>query len=435
MYGCRTRLKVRGMITEDGNKFDLQIRSILGDATEEVPESVWLGIEKRLSSGEAAGDARRKRVFPIWLRIAGPAAAAAAVAAALFITGISDSHVSEREFDTMADSGDRFGIIRTDRTVSGLSDIMLADIPEAAPLMDGTRYPASVAEAAAGTGSGAEDTEAPVTAAPAEPAGQGSETSTTGQTAVPAADMLKDDVFTDESREWERLLQEEDKASGQRIRTSFTLSGNAISNSNASFQSDASAPISYRPGRHEQTNKISETSESSYSVPISFGAGVKFDFTERWALGIGVNYSMLRRTFAGQYYQVQENGELSSGDYYSNILNRQDYIGIPLNVYFSILKGKFIDFYVYAGGSAEKCVSNSFRMSADGIDIHHKEAVKGFQFSAAAGMGMEFIVADTFGIYIDPSLRYYFPDSRQPRSIRTSQPLMFGLELGFRIRL
>ena len=48
---------------------------------------------------------------------------------------------------------------------------------------------------------------------------------------------------------------------------------------------------------------------------------------------------------------------------------------------------------------------------------------------------MEFIIARTFGIYVDPSLRYYFPDARQPRSIRTAQPLMFGLELGVRIHL
>ena len=74
-------------------------------------------------------------------------------------------------------------------------------------------------------------------------------------------------------------------------------------------------------------------------------------------------------------------------------------------------------------------------MTADGYDIHHRESVRGMQFSANAGLGMEFIIADTFGIYIDPSLRYYFPDSRQPRSIRTDQPLMLGLELGFRIRL
>ena len=48
---------------------------------------------------------------------------------------------------------------------------------------------------------------------------------------------------------------------------------------------------------------------------------------------------------------------------------------------------------------------------------------------------MEFIIADTFGIFIDPSLRYYFPNESQPQSIRTAQPLMFGLEMGLRIHL
>ena len=147
-----------------------------------------------------------------------------------------------------------------------------------------------------------------------------------------------------------------------------------------------------------------------------------------------MNYSHLSRTFTGTFFDY-EDGVLVSDNTYSNILNRQDYIGIPLNVYFSILSNSFIDFYAYAGGTAEKCVSNRFQMSAEGTDIHHREAVEGFQFSVNAGLGMEFIIADLFGIYIDPSLRYYFPDARQPHSIRTAQPLMFGLELGFRIRL
>jgi hypothetical protein len=38
------------------------------------------------------------------------------------------------------------------------------------------------------------------------------------------------------------------------------------------------------------------------------------------------------------------------------------------------------------------------------------------------------------GLYADPSLRYYF-DNGQPKSIRTSQPLMLGLDLGLRIKL
>ena len=93
-----------------------------------------------------------------------------------------------------------------------------------------------------------------------------------------------------------------------------------------------------------------------------------------------------------------------------------------------------MDFDAYAGGTIEKCVADRYRMGDAGSLIHN-EKVQGFQFSANAGLGVEFIIADMLGIYIDPSLRYYFPDSRQPKSIRTVQPLTMGFEMGFRVRL
>ena len=56
------------------------------------------------------------------------------------------------------------------------------------------------------------------------------------------------------------------------------------------------------------------------------------------------------------------------------------------------------------------------------------------QLSANAGIGVEFMLGRYVGLYLDPSLRYYFK-SGQPKSIRTAQPLMLGFELGLRFNL
>ncbi len=420
------------METEDENKFDLHFRSILGEAAEDVPEGFWQGIEKRLADSGAGARRRKPVAVPLILRVSAALAAAAATAAVLFLSGTFDNAGDSRQERYLAGSGPGINVIRQ---TDGTSRMAMAEIPQARPLED-IRRAAGKTQDTREAGLEKEnpaDTGQEVQAMTGDASASGTAPSAPDTSAFADSHGFQSGTGTDEL---ERLLMEDSgKGRGRKIRTSLTLSGNAISNTNASASRSSSAPISYRPGRNEAQNKVSESSPSSYSVPISFGVGVKVDFTERWAMGIGVNYSMLRRTFSGQYYQVQENGELSSGDFYSNILNRQDYIGIPLNVYFSILENNFIDFYAYAGGSAEKCVSNTFKMSADGSDIIHREAVEGFQFSVNAGIGMEFIIAHTLGIYIDPSLRYYFPDARQPRSIRTAQPLMFGLELGFRVRL
>ena len=91
-----------------------------------------------------------------------------------------------------------------------------------------------------------------------------------------------------------------------------------------------------------------------------------------------------------------------------------------------------MNFYAYAGGAVEKCVSNEYDVL--NTSVIHKEVPAGVQFSANAGIGVEFILGKHIGLYIDPSLRYYF-EGNQPKSIRTDQPLMLGFEMGFRFNL
>ena len=177
---------------------------------------------------------------------------------------------------------------------------------------------------------------------------------------------------------------------------------------------------------------ITETStKSTYGIPVSFGAGVKIDFTERWSLGVGANYTLLARKFYGKYTQVNEAGGIENS-ISSDIRNTQHFVGIPVNAYYNIVNTDRINLYAYAGGTVEKCVSDNYNVL--GTSIYHKEKAEGVQFSADAGIGVEFMLGKHMGLYIDPSLRYYF-DCGQPKSIRTVQPLMFGFEMGFRFRL
>ena len=73
-------------------------------------------------------------------------------------------------------------------------------------------------------------------------------------------------------------------------------------------------------------------------------------------------------------------------------------------------------------------------LNVNGSPIIHKEKAKGVQLSANVGIGVEFMLGKYVGLYVDPSLRYYF-DNGQPKSIRTAQPLMLGFEMGIRARL
>ena len=177
---------------------------------------------------------------------------------------------------------------------------------------------------------------------------------------------------------------------------------------------------------------IEETStRGSYGIPVSFGAGVKVDISDRWSIGTGLNYTLLSRQFYGKYTQINANGGIDNS-LSSDIRNVQQYIGIPVNAFYDMISNERISLYAYAGGSVEKCVSD--RYSILGTSIVHKEKADGVQLSANAGIGVEFMLGKHIGMYIDPSIRYYF-DNGQPKSIRTTQPLMMGFEMGFRARL
>jgi hypothetical protein len=177
---------------------------------------------------------------------------------------------------------------------------------------------------------------------------------------------------------------------------------------------------------------ITETStNTTYGLPVSAGVGVKYDFNDRWSLGAGINYSYLSRTFYGTYTKADENGmEISSTS--SDIKNSQHFIGIPVNAYCKILDNKYVNLYAYAGATVEKCISDKYNVLS--TSIIHTERPQGVQLSANAGIGVEVMLGQHLGLYVDPSVRYYF-DCDQPKSIRTAQPLMLGVEMGLRVIL
>ena len=451
------------------NKFDLQIRSMLEDAEEKVPDRVWEAISSRLDKADAAQ--RRRKVLP-WLRYTGLVSAAAAIALGIFfsvntadratsplqkssqavesaiadnITSPADEEITGQE--TLTTDIPQQESAPAQKPSSIADDIRVSSVAEITPDMDGRVSSAAeitpdkdgrVSSAAEITPDKDGDAAAEQPAAPeGEPAipqdTQGENRA--GSISRQIEEAAAKDALAQNEEPWDETdFMEEEQSPKKGIRTSLTISGNAAGNSASGNTRSGGRPIMsvMRPDRNSQ-NAIDEDKNScTYGIPLSFGLGTKIIFTDRWSLGIGINYSLLNRTFSGTYTKYNAKGD-PEPVHYSKIRNSQSYIGIPVNVYFSIVRNRTVDFYAYAGGTAEKCVFNGYRMG--NTEATYKEKVAGFQFSANAGIGVEFIIADMLGIYVDPSVRYYFPDSRQPKSIRTVQPLSLGFEVGFRVRL
>lgn len=386
----------------DNIESDILMRSILSQAQEEVPEHVWEGISAGLDKTDAAKD--RKRVMLWFRRSAVAVAAAAAVAVGLVLN--------------LGGNGDL--------VPQNMSEDMIAVVEPEHGTSEESIYVAEAGEVAKPVKSGIEPVIATEEKEILTVSGQDMSSDGTEEETVST-----ETVGQNEQKEYfPDVWPEEEERKIRKTRTSLVLSGTAGTNS---AQNNGAGGPFRRPSISTAplTTGIKQTStESTYGLPVSVGVGVKIGLSPRWAIGVGLDYTLLTRRFYGTYTHVT--GGLEDRKVSSDIRNSQHYIGLPVNAYYSILDNDYINFYAYAGGAVEKCVSDRYDLLS--TTIVHRERPEGVQVSANAGIGVEFVLGKHLGLYLDPSLRYYF-DCNQPTSIRTTQPFMLGFEIGLRVNL
>jgi len=398
--------------------FDLMMKSILDGGREEVPAHIWEGVSEGLDKA-----ARRKTVVLWWKRAAVTVAAAAAVTVGVIFNMDKDTD----SFVPQAADKDMIAVVEPvqEPAVEAADEGIPADEAEVVRKMQKVliakaEVPETVADDVPSDASEAMETVSDMTESVQE------EPSEAKQKATENVDRKK---VTEERVYFPEDWGEEEEKPARRV--SFELSGLAGTNNTQSqnrigpMKRPTTSPAPKETGIEETSTK------GSYNIPVSFGAGVKIGLNQRWSIGTGVRYTRLSRQFYGKYTKVGADGSLAN-PISSDIHNLQQYIGIPVNAYCNIVSNDMINLYAYAGGTAEKCISDKY--SVLGTDIVHKEKIDGLQLSANAGIGVEFLLGKHVGVYIDPSLRYYF-DNGQPKSIRTVQPLMLGFEMGIRARL
>lgn len=396
------------------NEFDQMFRSILDEGQEDVPAHVWDAVSEGLDKAES-----RKTVVIWFRRAAASTAAAAAIAAGVLFGGRKEADIV-----SPAEGTGLIAVVEKD-------DITVTEETEDAPEIKIIEKLVAKAAPSPVTTASPEQPEAIGQMIP-QSASEAMKNSDT-ETPSPTVDIENQKIAASDSPEGPTYFPEDwpEEDDIRKRNISFQLSGLTSTNS-AQTKNRLGLMKAPTVTAAPQKTGITETStNSSYGLPLSFGAGVKIGLSRKWSLGVGANYSILTRQFYGKYTKVDEAGNIEKSSS-SDIRNTQHYIGLPINAYYSIVNHDRVNFYAYAGGTAEKCIADNYNVLS--TSIRHKEKVNGLQLSANAGIGVEFMLGRHLGLYIDPSLRYYF-DCHQPKSIRTAQPLMFGFEMGLRARL
>lgn len=389
---------------QDENKdFDLLIRSMLEDAEERPSRGVWKAISLRLD--ESAPGHRETAVS--WLKWAGVSLAfAAALALGLFFRGTEPTETLHLE--------------RGIAPLSGSAPAIRTDIKTAAPLRSMTRHtqPAFLVTEAPSVSGVAQNGQCTT-----DDTGSTAEASNQGKGKWRKWKKWKKTELHNE--DFDLLAMDESQNKAKAGRLSLYTKG-SIGGNDSDFRF-ATAHTSLAPGTNG--TGITEQSTSTYGVPLTLGLGLRYYVLPRLSIGTGIDYSLLTRTFTGKYSGVSS----ATGEYIQeggSISHSLQYIGIPLGLYYDILSTDVLKLYIYGLGEAERCISSKYTLFAS-PNIVHSEHVERLQYSVGGGLGIEFSLSRTLGLYIDPGVRYYFP-SDQPKSIRTDKPVMVNFDAGLR---
>lgn len=173
----------------------------------------------------------------------------------------------------------------------------------------------------------------------------------------------------------------------------------------------------------------SVTSETRHRIPIRASLSVRYAITEKLSVESGLTFSSLTSDFTSD----------TEGSQY-RIKRKTQYLGLPLNLNYSLVKRSGYDLYLTGGGMAEKCLGGSSKTSwlSDG-EVTNSEtksfSIKPLQFSVNAGAGIQANIGKTIGIYAEPGLSYYFKNGENAETLYSEKPLNFNLEVGIRFNL
>ena len=156
-----------------------------------------------------------------------------------------------------------------------------------------------------------------------------------------------------------------------------------------------------------------------HRLPLRFGLSVHYQLNGRLSLLSGISYTYL-------YSEC-------SIPLYNNMSYHQKlhYLGIPIGIVWQLWSSGHFRLYLSGSTMLEKCINASFDdKSSDGVDIE-----KPWQWSVNVAAGAEYSFTPQLGVYLEPSLGYYFNDGSNLEHYYKEHPLAPSISFGLRFNL
>lgn len=176
------------------------------------------------------------------------------------------------------------------------------------------------------------------------------------------------------------------------------------------------------PSRAQHMVQSSPT-YTDHDFPVKFGAMVRVPLNRRFAFDVGLSYACLRSDL---------NFTTQSGERKVGGTQRVNYLGVPVALTGDLWTNNRWLLYASAGGEVAKSVKTSWR---DREGREYRGSARPWQCSVSAAVGLQLNLSRHVGLYVQPSLDYYFDNHSSVQTYYNEHPFTPALRMGVRVKL
>ncbi len=162
-----------------------------------------------------------------------------------------------------------------------------------------------------------------------------------------------------------------------------------------------------------------------HDKPITFELSITKSFSHKWKIETGLRYSYLKSNFT-----------LGEGAYYIDQTQRIQYLGIPIRTLYKWTSLKKWTLYSLAGvllNIPMHATVNEIDVTGNIIPYKSKSHITPpLQWSIESGIGLQYDFTPKWGIYVEPSIKWYIPNGSTIHTIWTEHPFTVTVPFGIR---
>ena len=174
-----------------------------------------------------------------------------------------------------------------------------------------------------------------------------------------------------------------------------------------------------------EPNPMPVEEKAEYEKPFTLGLSASIGLNDRWSVLTGLEYTRLRSLHT-----------IGRDTLYFKNRQTVHYVGVPLGLSYTVWSKGNLHLNVSAFGKMEIPVAGILNSEHhNGVAYTYQNTLKfkaPIQWSAGAGIGLQYNLTPWMGLYVEPQVRYYF-DTGGIQTIRQVQPVEFAVPFGVRL--